>query len=475
MSVHPVWQTSFAFFAPAELTVTVSDSQLTSDAGLLVVREFDHRIGLTSALAAAISDPRAPKRVHHEVAEMVRARLFGILAGYEDQNDHDLLRHDPVFKLIADRRPGDGPLAAQPTLSRFENRVDIPSLKRLRTVLLEQFVASFPEPPSRLTLDLDAMDDPCHGHQQLALFHGYYGQYQYLPLLISCEENQQFVLCQLRHGTAAADLGAADDLELVVTHLRRAWPDVEIVVRGDCGFGRPEMYEVCERLELTYTFGLAANAVLKRASESLLTTAVTQQEETNTPQRIFDTFFYRAESWPFPRRVIVKAEANSVGTNRRFVVTNRPGAGIFPEGTYDEYIRRGESENRHKELKCGLFGGRLSDHRFLANFFRLYLHVFAHVLLVRLRQGTAERTCSDVHGEVPPEAATGVERRLRFNHRRRRDPLGNGQPATWRTLLIKVAAEVTQTARRVWVRISGSWPFLSHLQAVCTRLSPAPA
>src|SRR5262249_39822955 len=321
---------------------------------------------------------------------------------YADQNDHDTLRHDPVFKLLADRSPEDGDLASQPTLSRFENAIGIKSLKRLRDIFLDQFIASFDMPPRHLTFDLDAVDDPAHGHQQLTFWHGYYDQNQYLPLVITCADNDQFVMLSLRPGNAHAALGADDDLAYLVSRLRQVWPDVALHFRGDCGFGVPAMYEVCESLRGSYTFGLSGNAVLQRETEGLLAEAVVayererqaarQQEPARpaVPSRLFTGFSYRAGTWPQPRWVVAKAEANDRGTNRRFVVTNRPGAIVLPSSTYDEYAGRGESENRNREFKCDLAMDRLSDHRFVANYFRLYLHAVAMNLLVRLRRFIAE-------------------------------------------------------------------------------------
>jgi hypothetical protein len=209
---------------------------------------------------------------------MVRSRVYGILAGYEDLNDHDTLRADPVFKLVADRSQDDDDLANQPTLSHFENAISIKSLKRLRDVFLDQFIASFDTPPRHLTFDLDAVDDPAHGHQQLTFWHGYYDQNQYLPLVITCADNDQFVLLSLRPGNVHAALGADDDLAYLVTRLRDVWPDVVLHFRGDCGFGLPAMYDVCEGLRVGYTFGLSANAVLQRPTEDLLTEAVDTYE-----------------------------------------------------------------------------------------------------------------------------------------------------------------------------------------------------
>jgi hypothetical protein len=305
-----------------------------------------------------------------------------------------------------------------------------------------------------------------------------------------------------------AALGADDDLAYLVTRLRRAWPDVVLHFRGDCGFGVPGMYEVCEGLRVSYTFGLSTNAVLQRETEGLLAEAVAsyererqdarQQEPARppVPSRLFTGFWYRAGTWPQPRWVVAKAEANDKGTNRRFVVTNRPGAVVLPAPTYDEYAGRGESENRNREFKCDLAMDRLSDHRFVANYFRLYLHAAAMNLLVRLRRFIAEplpvpvppaetaapatsqagESTSLAAGEgVPAEALTGAARQRHFRLRRQRDPLGEGHPCTWRTLLIKVAAEVIVRTRRVVVRLSSSWPHLEWYRRVCERLrAPRP-
>jgi hypothetical protein len=229
--------------------------------------------------------------------------------------------------------------------------------------------------------------------------------------------------------------------------------------------GNPTMYAVCERLDITYTFGLSPNAALERVSEELLADAVRLWHETHEPQRLFAGFWYRAGSWPVSRLVVVKAEANAQGTNRRFVVTNRPGASQYLEATYDEYVLRGESEDRNKDLKGGLRMGRLSDHRFLANYFRLYLHAAAMNLLARLRREVAAPPPAPP-GDVPVACLSEPERKRYQNARRRQDLLGEGQPATWRSLLIKVAASVIVSCRRIVVRLSGSWPNREFLERI---------
>ncbi len=462
------------FFDARPIQIEVSNAPLTSDAGLLLLRQFDERLGLTAQFATALNDPRDADAIEHSFLDMVRMRVFGILAGYEDQNDHDTLRTDPAFKLIANRLPSDPHLASQPTLSRFENQIDIASLKKQRDVLIDQFITSFATPPLSLTFDLDAVDDPTHGAQQLTLFHGYYEQYQYLPLIITCADNDALVMLSLRHGTATASLGADDDLAYLVGRVRAVWPNVRIRVRGDCGFGVPVMHDLCERLDVIGTFGQSANVILQRETEALLAEAVRLWDESHEPQRLFAGFWYQAGTWSAPRWTIVKAEANARGTNRRFVTTNRPGGTLLLEATYDEYAMRGESENRNKEFKCGLGMDRLSDHRFKANFFRLYLHALAMNLMTRLRREVADPPPSPTP-EVPLAALPEPTRKQYQNARRRRDPLGEGQPATWRLLVIKVAAAAVESCRRIVIRLSGSWPHRELFERIRQHVGRRPA
>src|SRR3954451_10207481 len=292
MSLQSVPLLSLDFFASRPVEIEVSPAPLTSDAGLVPVRQFDERIRLTQQLAAALHDRRDPTLTRQSLLSMVRQRVYGILADYEDQNDHDTLRSDPVFKLLADRLPEDRDLASQPTLSRFENAVSVPDLWRLRDVLVDLFLQSFEAPPRHLTLDLDAFDDPAHGQQQLTMFHGYYEQYQYLPIVITCAENDLVLLVGLRHGTCHAALGADDDLRYLMGRLRAAWPDVHVHVRGDSGLGVPLMYDVCRELRLSYTFGIGMNSKLRALSDALHAEAAAEYERTGQPQRSFLSLDY---------------------------------------------------------------------------------------------------------------------------------------------------------------------------------------
>jgi hypothetical protein len=478
MDPQGTWQETFGFFPEVPIVVEPVQVYLSSDGGLLPIRQLDETLGLTEQFAAVLVDPRDGPNLTHSYLEMTRMRVYGILAGYEDQNDHDALRSDPVFKLIAGRSPDGDDMASQPTLSRFENSITPGSLLCVQDVFIDQFIASFSVPPTHLTFDIDVFDDAVHGQQQLTFFHGYYDQYQYLPRVITCAEKDLVVMAALLFGTAPPTLGLEDDLAYLVRRLREVWPDVRISIRADSGFAVPSVYLACEALQLDYTIGLKMNAVLQRNSEETLQQAVASFQQTGQPQRLFVAFWYQAESWPAERFVVVKTEANAEGTNRRAVVSNRPGAPVLPQAAYDEYAERGESENRNKELKRSLRGDRLSDHRFMANYFRLYMHCCAANLLVRVRQVAADPPSPQPPSELPTEALKGRDRKRYFNQRRKHDPLGEGHAETWRLRLIKVACQIVVSTRRVLVRLCGTWPFLDHYRDVsaavrdfCARLS----
>ncbi len=440
-------QLNFDFLPQLAVVVQRQAEQITSDAGLLVIAQFDHQWNYSRRMAQCLGEWRIDPE--HTLEQMLCQRLYGILADYEDCNDHDTLRDDPILKIVAGKLPEDDPLASQPTLSRFENSVTIRSLHKLMDFLIQTGIEQLKEHnggklPARLTLDLDPTDDPTHGQQQLTLFNGYYEQYQYFPLIISEPTSKHIFLAWLRPGTMHAALGADDDLMKVVNALRQERPDIAIHVRGDAGFGMPWMYKVCEDNGLTYTFGLATNSRLKAKTEGLMRQAVQLYEKTNQKQRLFMALEYQADTWDRSRKVIAKAECHEQGTNLRFVITNLPvdtqQQAQAAQQIYDDYVMRGESEQRMDEIKNGLHADRLSCHRFLANFWRLLLHVAAYNLLAALRH----------HPDLPPV-------------------LRHGQPCTWRTHLIKVAATVVQTTRRIVVKLAGQWPWWNFYEQVARR------
>lgn len=444
MLKHTAEQLTFDFLPHSPVVVQSHSGQISTDAGLLPIRQFDQRWRYTQRLAACLDERRREPR--HTLMQMLRQRLYGILADYADCNDHDTLRDDPVFKLIADKRPDDAPLASQPTLSRFENGVTSAELQNLLSFTLDTGIQRLRHKhagtlPEQVTLDLDQTDDPTHGQQQLTLFHGYYGQYQYLPLIISEPTTRHILLAWLRPGTLHPSKGADEDLLRVAAKLRAVRPDVKIHVRADADFGVPTMLDGCENHGFSYTFGLRSNAVLKRLAQPLMDKVMRRYARTGVKQRLFMCFRYAAESWPHERTVVAKAECHAGGTNLRFVITSLdvPGKRQARQ-TYDDYVQRGESEQRMDELKNGVHADRLSCHRFKANFLRLLLHTASFNLLNALRD----------HAGLP-------------------NLLRRAQPGTWRSHVIKVAATIVQTTRRVLVSLAAQWPFAHLYHAVSRR------
>lgn len=474
------------FFPGRDVEVRQVDEQVSSDAGLIFFRQLDQKLNLTESFAANIGDARS--KPSHTLLSVIRQRVFGIIAGYEDQNDHDTLRYDPVFKLLADRSPDGEDLASQPTISRIENMVTATDLLRLENWFLDQFVESFDTRPTRITLDIDTYDDPAHGQQQLVLFNNFYKQHQYQVRLITCAENEQIALPVLLFGSAHVGIGAIDDLLRVIAKLRLKFPDIEIHVRADSGFASPKMYCGLESVPgVTYSIGYQMNVRMQAECDDLFEETKLMYEQTGVDQKDFMHANYQSKNWKRSRDLVFKCEAGAEGTNRRVVVTNRPGAAHYPDGTYQEYVDRGESENRNKELKLDLFGGRLSDHRYMANLFRLMMHSVSHNLLVRMRSvsalpGVTAESCSETpSGEIsenspavnvtPPadlpfEARSETAKRRARNRRRSRDPLGRGQAMTWRMRVIKVAARVEVRARCIRLLIPSNWPHFGHLLRV---------
>jgi hypothetical protein len=416
-----------------------SGGTLTSDGGGLLLREVDRRLGLIDQLASCLTDPRDPAKIQHDQRTMLAQRIYAIALGYEDLNDHDELRHDPLFGVLAEKAPGpDTALASSPTLCRLENRIDRKALVRLSEVFVEQFIASFDEPPSELTLDFDPTDVPIHGSQERRFFHGYYDHYCFLPLYVFC--GHQLLVAYLRPSNIDASLHARAVLRLLVNRLRKAWPDVRILFRGDAGFARWRLMRWCEKNRVDYVIGLARNDVLKRMAEPFMAQAETEHQKTQQKVRNFHEIAYAAETWDRERRVIVKAERLAEGPNLRFVVTNL--RDLCPHCVYDEtYTARGDMENRIKEQQLMLFADRASCHSFLANQFRLILSSAAYVLVETLRR----------------TALKGTE-------------LATAQVNTIRLKLFKVAARVVVSVRRVVLHLSSAYPLQRVFRQIQYRL-----
>jgi hypothetical protein len=388
MSEPTIAAVRFATPAGLPLVAAFDGGRVTSDGGLPWVAEADQALGLCDALAACIPDWRRGP-VHHSLATLVRQRVFQIACGYADQNDADTLRRDPMLKLVCGRLPDSGAdLASQPTLSRLENAIDRRTCVRLAYALIAGYLVERERAaggrPTRILLDVDTTDDPTHGQQEGTAYHGYYRQHMYHPLLVFDGDTGQLITAVLRPGNAHASWGAVAVLKRLRRCLRARWPQVVIELRADSGFAVPAVYEYCEREGISYTIGLVPNPRLAAIAAPLLAAAQAESAaQAGAKVRLAAETRYQAGSWERERRVVYKAEALAKGPNTRFVVTTRSAA---PLALYDWYVDRGAPELWIKDFKRACFADRLSDHRFLANQFRLLLHAAAYWLLDTLRR-----------------------------------------------------------------------------------------
>ena len=373
--------------SPLVIEAAFDGGRITSDGGLLWLAEADRELGLCEEIASHVPEWRGPS-VRHSLTMLVRQRVYQIACGYEDQNDADTLRKDPLLKLVLDRLPESGAeLASQPTLSRLENAPAAKDCLRIAQALGELYVRERSKngTPERVLLDFDATADPAHGEQEGTYYHGYYGERIYHPLLVFDGETNQLITAVLRCGNTHASRGALSVLKRVVGRLREAWPGVEVEIRADAGFAVPEIYKYCEKEGIGYTIGLITNPRLEAIAEPLMEQAKRESEERGGQRvRLLSEAPYRAGSWDRPRRVVYKAEMLQKGENTRYVVTNRHDD--EPRKLYDWYVRRGESEGWIKDFKRALKADRLSCHRFFANQFRLLLHAAAYWLLDDIRR-----------------------------------------------------------------------------------------
>ena len=380
---------SIAFALPTStLQASFDGPQLTSDGGLCWLWEADTALGLCAALAAQVPEWRRGP-VRHSLETLVRQRVFQIACGYEDQDDADTLRSDPLLKLVCGRLPSEAHLASQPTLSRLENAVDSKACYRLARALVALYLQERERDglPDHIVLDVDSTDDPAHGQQEGVAYHGYYGQYMYHPLLVFDGDTGQLITAVLRPGTCHAGRGAVAVVKRLVRQIWQRWPQVTIELRADSGFAVPALYDYLEAQHIPYTIGLVANARLEALAGSLVEEAKRQRAETGEKVRLLAEGQYQAASWPHQRRVVYKAAALDKGLNTRFVVTTRKDP---PEELYTWYTRRGDRpELCIKDLKEDCFADRLSCHAFWANQFRLLLHSAAYWLLDTIRRWLA--------------------------------------------------------------------------------------
>lgn len=409
---------------------------ITSDGGVLLLRQADRLLGLSEAIARALKDPRRQASCDHDLKSLLRQRLYAIALGYEDLNDHDALRQDVALQTAVER---DQSLASAPTLCRFENRVDRETAWRLHEVLVEQFIDSFKRPPKNLILDFDATDDAVHGEQEGRFFHGFYRHYCFLPLYVFCGD--QLLVSYLRPSNIDGAKHSWAILSLLVKRLRQAWPKVKLVFRGDSGFCRWKMLAWCDRHGIGYIVGLAKNKRLNVLTASLQGEAAACFASTGQKIRWFTDIHYGARSWDRARRVIAKIEYSQHGANPRYVVTNLEADAKY---LYDKlYCARGDMENRIKESQLDMFGDRTSCQRWWGNQFRLLLSSLAYTLIEAIRR----------------IALKGTE-------------LARAYVGTIRLKLFKIGAVILKNTRRIRFLLASGCPYQELYFLVAHRLAP---
>jgi hypothetical protein len=425
---------------------------ISSDGGAFLLRQTDKRLNLLARLAECFLDGRTQALVEHSIAEMVSQRVFGLALGYEDLNDHEQLRTDPVFGILAGKEDLAEPLAGKSTLNRMELGTGINDRYKKITfwkdavdeLLVNVFIESHGQAPAEIVLDMDTTDMPLHGKQEGCFFHGYYDSYCYLPLYVFCGDH---VLCaRLREANHDASFGCLREIQRIVKQIRTAWPKVKIVLRGDSGFCRNELMNWCENNDVDFLFGMTRNKRLRRIIGQQMQEATVQWKQTGKPARVFSEFEYSTKKtktggWNRERRVVAKAEHIDGKENLRFVVTSLTGERWAAQPLYEElYCERGDMENRIKE-QFSLFADRVSAETIRANQMRLYLSAAAYILVSGLRR----------------VGLKGTE-------------LAQAQVSTIRTKLLKIGAQIRVSVRKVWVSMASSYPWQGLYQQVWTNL-----
>jgi hypothetical protein len=447
-------QSSFGFEAlgSREIVARFDGGTISSDGGAFLLRQTDQRLNLLPRLAECFLDGRNQNLVDHSIQEMLSQRVYGLALGYEDLNDHEQLRHDPVFGILAGREDLQQALAGKSTLNRLEMGAGQSDRYKkitfwkeaLDELLVTVFLESHEPAPRQIVLDIDTTDLPLHGKQEGRFFHGYYDNYCYLPLYVFCGEH---VLCaRLREANHDAAFGSLAEIERIVGQIRSAWPDVKIILRGDSGFCRNELMSWCESHRVDFVFGMARNQRLRKIIGAEMHTATQQWNQTGKPARVFSEFPYRTKKtkkggWDRERRVAAKAEHIDGKENPRFVVTSLASEEWAAQALYEElYCARGDMENRIKE-QFSLFADRVSASTMRANQMRLYLSAMAYILMSGLRR----------------LGLSGTE-------------LASAQVSTIRTKLLKIGAQIRVTVRKIWISMASSYPWPGLYQQVWTNL-----
>jgi Transposase DDE domain group 1 len=447
-------QSSFEFEASGrrEIVARFNGGTISSDGGSLLLRQTDKRLNLLPRLAACFLDGRNQDQVEHSILEMLSQRIYGLALGYEDLNDHEQLRRDPVFGVLAGREELDAPLAGKSTLNRMELGAGGKDRYKKITfwkdavdeLLVKVFIESYQSAPVEIILDVDTTDLPLHGKQEGRFFHGYYDSYCYLPLYVFCGEQ---VLCaRLRESNHDASFGCLSEIERIVGQLRTAWPAVRIILRGDSGFCRNALMGWCEKHKVDFVFGMARNQRLRKIIGAEMHQATQQWRQTGKPARVFSEFSYQTKKtkkggWERERRVAAKAEHIDGKENPRFVVTSLSKEQWPAQELYEKlYCARGDMENRIKE-QFSLFADRVSTETMRANQMRVYLSTMAYVLMSGLRRLGLKAT-----------------------------ELAEAQVSTIRTKLLKIGAQIRVTVRKVWISMASSYPYQDLYQQIWTNL-----
>jgi hypothetical protein len=447
-------QSRFGFEAlgSREIVAQFDGGTISSDGGALLLRQTDKRLNLLPRLSECFLDGRRQDQVEHSIPEMLAQRIYGLALGYEDLNDHEQLRKDPLFGVLAGREEVDTALAGKSTLNRMELGAGTKDRYKKITfwkeaideLLVKVFLESQKQVPDPIILDVDTTDLPLHGKQEGRFFHGYYDSYCYLPLYIFCGDQ---VLCaRLRESNHDASFGSLQEIRRIVAQIRAAWPEVKIILRGDSGFCRNELMSWCESNRVDFVFGLARNQRLRRIIGEAMWEATQQWEKTGQPARVFTEFNYRTKKtkkggWERERRVVAKAEHIDGKENPRFVVTSLTAEQWSGQPLYEElYCARGDMENRIKE-QFSLFADRVSTESIRGNQMRLYLSAMAYILVSGLRRLGLQTT-----------------------------ELAQAQVSTIRTKLLKIGAQIRVTVRKVWVSMASSYPWQNLYQQVWTNL-----
>jgi hypothetical protein len=447
-------QSSFGFKAcgKREVVARFDGGTISSDGGALLLRQTDQRLNLLPRLAECFLDGRNQEQVEHSVLEMLSQRIYGLALGYEDINDHEQLRTDPVFGILAGRNKLEEPLAGKSTLNRMELGTGTKDRYKKITfwkeavdeLLVKVFIESYQKAPDEIILDVDTTDLPLHGKQEGRFFHGYYDSYCYLPLYIFCGDH--VLGARLREANHDASYGSLQEIRRIVTQIRAAWPEVKIILRGDSGFCRNELMSWCENHRVDFVFGLARNQRLRRIIGAQMHQATQQWNQTGEPARVFTEFPYKTKKtkkggWDRERRVAAKAEHIDGKENPRFVVTSLTKEQWEAQALYEKlYCGRGDMENRIKE-QFSLFADRVSAETMRANQMRLYLSAVAYVLVSGLRRLGLKATA-----------------------------LAQAQVSTIRTKLLKIGAQIRVTARKVWVSMASSYPWQDLYRQVWANL-----